>query len=591
MRKNSNTEIINDILNLKNKAGVKFNKYLRNARLYTWTPGLSLRNINQSQVVGYYDLNTYGEDNTSSIQENVIASCVDTIVSKIASTKVRPLFNTVRGSFRDIQVAKQAQHFFDIFFDNINANKLITSVFKDACIFDTGVIWIDPNFEIKRALPWLVYTDPAEVTYGKITRVVYEVKNDPSTEDSKSTFYYYNTKLHKMAVYDGSSVKVEEYNHEKVPFLFMHYVDPLVSNTSTSIADLLYGIQMEIDQLLQKIEDASKLNPALTFFVPEGSTVKANQLDNRIGNVVTYKATPAMTSSPVTVSTPAFIDPQYMQLLAQLKNDAYEAVGISQLSATSQKPTGLDSGRALQTMEDIESDRFETQLNSVIRSYTDLTKLYIELTPEDWQILPTALMREEIEWKEIKEAINRMNIQFSGASSLSKDPQTKLQQLQTLASAGLLPQSRIAMLMEMPDLEQGYSLSNNSLNAVLAVIDDCITKDIYDVPFFIPKEMLKTEIANTMLSLKAADSQGNKDDIDKLTRLYEAVFQGEQYVNKIQQMEMANEQMDTANQQMMEENSNAMAQVDATQQAMSNTMAMSTPEQAQQIGQATGVMQ
>ena len=175
MRKNAT--IISDILDLKNKSGVKFNKYLRNARLYTWTPGLSLRNINQTQVIGYYDLNTYGEDNTSSIQENVIASCVDTIVSKIASTKVRPFFNTVKGSFRDIQVAKQTQHFFDLFFDKINANKIITSVFKDACIFDTGVLWISPDFKIQRALPWLVYTDPAEMTYDNLTRVVYEVKN------------------------------------------------------------------------------------------------------------------------------------------------------------------------------------------------------------------------------------------------------------------------------------------------------------------------------------------------------------------------------------------------------------------------------
>lgn len=576
MRKNAT--IISDILDLKNKSGVKFNKYLRNARLYTWTPGLSLRNINQTQVIGYYDLNTYGEDNTSSIQENVIASCVDTIVSKIASTKVRPFFNTVKGSFRDIQVAKQTQHFFDLFFDKINANKIITSVFKDACIFDTGVLWISPELKIQRALPWLVYTDPAEMTYGCLTRVVYEVKNDPSTSDSASTYYYYNTKDKIMAIYDGKkSPVVSKYDHDKLPFIFMHYNSPLVSNTSTSIADLLYGIQMEIDQLLQKIEDASKLNPALTFFVPDGSTIKTEELDNRIGNIVKYKATPNMTTSPVTVSTPAFIDPQYMQLLSQLKQDAYEAVGISQLSATSQKPMGLDSGKALQTMENIESDRFETQLNTVIRSYVDLARLYIDLSPEDNNVLPTALMREDIKWKEVKDSIDKMNIQFSGADALSKDPQTKLQQLQMLASAGLLPQSRIAMLMEIPDLEQGYSISNNSLNAVLAVIDDCITKDIYEVPFFIPKEMLKTEIANTMLSLKAADSQGNKDDIAKLTRLYEVVFQGEQYVNKIEQAEAANNEMDIANQQMMA----------ANEQQMVNTMAQSTPEQAEMISNAT----
>lgn len=565
----SKNDIVRNINDLKNKAGVKFNKYLRNARLYTWTPGLSLRNINQSQVVGYYDLDTYGEDNTSSIQENVIASCVDTIVSKIASTKVRPFFNTVRGSFRDIQVAKQTQHFFDIFFDKININKIVTSAFKDACIFDTGIIYIDEHYEIQRALPWLVYTDPAEMTYNKLTKVVYEVKNDPCRPDSGSTYYYWDTKNKVYAVYDGNKVVVKEWKNSNIPFIFLHYNQPLLSNTSTSIADLLYGIQMEIDQLLQKIEDASKLNPALTFFVPKGSTLKANQLDNRIGNVIEYAAT-NLVQNPITVSTPAFIDPQYLQLLAQLKQDAYEAVGISQLSATSQKPQGLDSGKALSTMENIESDRFETQLNSVIRAYTDIARLYIQLTPDDWQILPTALMREEIKWSEVKESVDKMNIQFSGADALSKDPETKLKQLQMLASAGLLPQSRIATLMEIPDLEQGYSLSNNALNAVLAVIDDCITKDIYEVPFFIPKEMLKSEIANTMLSLKAADSQGNKEDIAKLQRLYEAVFQGQEYINKIEQAKAQEEQMEEANEQMQQANvemANSLNQQAASQAA------------------------
>lgn len=578
--------IISDINNLKNKSGVRYNKYLRNARLYTWTPGLSLRNINQSQVIGYYDLNTYGEENTSSIQENVIASCVDTLVSKIASTKVRPFFNTVKGSFRDIQVAKQTQHFFDIFFDKININKIITSAFKDACIFDTGVIYIDEEYNIKRALPWLVYTDPAEMTYGNPSRAVYEIKNDPSREDGGSTYYYWNSNEHVYAVYDGSKCTVKEYANERIPFIFLHYIDPIVSNSSTSIADLLYGIQMEIDQLLQKIRDASALNPALTFFVPEGSTIKTNQLDNRIGNIITYKAS-NLVQNPITTATPAFIDPQYMQLLTQLKQDAYEAVGISQLSATSQKPMGLDSGKALQTIENIESDRFETQLNSVIRSYVDLARLYIELTPDDWQILPTALMREEIDWKEVKESINNMNIQFSGADALSKDPQTKLAQLQMLASAGLLPQSRIAMLMEIPDLEQGYSLSNNALNAVLAVIDDCITKDIYEVPFFIPQDMLKTEIANTMLSLKAADSQGNKEDIDKLKRLYEAVVQGQEYVNGIQQAKAQEEQMENANQQLQQANIQQANEINQNMAAMANsTMANSTQEQAQQMASA-----
>jgi len=214
-----------------------------------------------------------------------------------------------------------------------------------------------------------------------------------------------------------------------------------------------------------------------------------------------------------------------MKLVEDLKQSAYELVGISQLSAMSTKPTGLDSGVALSTMENIESDRFETQLNQVIRAYVDIAKTCIEVFPEEDTILPEDNQRLSIKWKDIVEESNKMVVQFSAADSLSKDPSTKLQQLQMLAQTGIIPQTRIAQFMELPDIQSGYSLSNNAINAVLTCINDCIEKDIYEVPDFIPFLMLKEEIINTQLSLKAAASAENDNtkDIAKLTKLYERV--------------------------------------------------------------------
>ena len=187
----------------------------------------------------------------------------------------------------------------------------------------------------------------------------------------------------------------------------------------------------------------------------------------------------------------------------------------------SQKPEGLDSGKALSTMEDIESDRFETQLNTVIRAYVDLSRLCIQLFPPEDDILPPNRLRNTITWADIVSMRDQMSIQFSAANSLSKDPSTKLQQLQQLYQAGLIPQSRIAQLMDLPDLQLGYSITNNSINAVLSVIDDCIEKDVYDVPDYIPVNMLMEEILNTCLSLRAGNSSENANDINKLLKLYD----------------------------------------------------------------------
>ena len=77
--------------------------------------------------------------------------------------------------------------------------------------------------------------------------------------------------------------------------------------------------------------------------------------------------------------------------------------------------------------------------------------------------------------------------------------------------------------MEIPDLESGYSMANNSINAVMTVIDDCIMKDNYSVPDYIPIPLLKEELINTMLSLRASDHPKNVIDIAKLTQLYQNV--------------------------------------------------------------------
>ena len=542
MRKVKDSDITSAVASLKAFSSNRLSKYHRNYRRYNYTPFASLNNIKDPSVVGYYEQPAeIEEDTTATPQLNVIKSCIDTLTSKIAQSKVRPFFNTQNGTFKDIQTVKQAQAFFDLYYDAQNVNKKVSETFRDACIFEKGVIYIDPvTKEISKALPWQVFLRPAEVTYGKLTRVYYERKDYPTTllddelvrksnnENNDYVVYgvYYDIFNHiKAEIIDGVVYRKSVYAPNKLPFVFLHYCSPIVGDTSQSIVDMLNSIQLEIDNLMMKIKDASQLNPALTFCVPKGSSVKTSQLNNRVGQILEYTATPNMTGSPVTVATPAFIDSQYMSLIEELKQSAYELVGISQLSAMSTKPTGLNSGVALSTMENIESDRFETQLNQVIRAYVDIAKTCIEVFPEEDTILPEDNQRLSIKWKDIVEESNKMVVQFSAADSLSKDPSTKLQQLQMLAQTGIIPQTRIAQFMELPDIQSGYSLSNNAINAVLTCINDCIEKNIFEVPDYIPFTMLKEEIINTQLSLKAAASEhnDNMDDIAKLTKLYESV--------------------------------------------------------------------
>lgn len=534
--KQINPDIQSEINRLENFYGTYRSKCRRNLRLYEYSPLISLDNLTDDAVVGYYQSGFFDneDDTTSSIQENVIRSCIDTLVSKISSQKVRPFINTVNGSFRDMQIAKQAQDYFDAVFDEQNVNKTISDAFRDSCIFDKGVIYINNNDKsISRVMPWQVFIDPREYSYRRLTKLVYKQEQFPVSllpikvkgNIEYVTYYqYWNLNEGKKYHYipELNRYEEEKWEYNALPFLFINYSSPVKATTSQSVVDLLYGIQMEIDSLMLKIKDASQLCAPMQYFVPEGSNIKASKVSNRVGEVYTYSLPPNITTSPITVSTTPFMDPQWIQTVETLKQHAYELCGISQLSATSQKPNGLNSGVALSTMEDIESDRFETQLNTIIRTYVDIARLMIQIFPSDEDILPPNRLRTTIKWSDIVEMRDEMSVQFSAAENLSKDPSTKLQQLQALYAAGLIPQSRIAQLMNLPDLQLGYSIANNSINAVLAVIDDCIENDNYDIPDYIPNQMLLEEIMNTCLSLKASNNPDNNADIEKLLQLYKA---------------------------------------------------------------------
>ena len=570
---------------LKSLNESRLSKYYRNYNYYNNTPAGTLKTIRNPSIVGLYNIDESPENDTTLTPSiNVIKSCIDTLTSKIAQSKVRPFFNCINGTFKDINVCKNAQQYFDQYFDIEEVNKKVSMAFRDACIFDHGVIYVDSETKsITKALPWQVFVRPAELTYNNVTRAYYCQNDYPvsmlpekyrnkvlkSNPDQEYVTYgiYYDTVDQCKAVYitELDFVEIEKYEGNRVPFIFLWYNNPIHGGSSVSVVDMLYGIQCEVNTLMSKVKDASQLSPALTFFLPDDATIKSTQLNNRVGNVITYKATSDMSGSPVTVATPNFIDNQYIELINNLKETAYEMVGISQLSAQSKKPSGLNSGIALQTVEDVESERFEEQLNQVIRCYVEIAKTCLRVFPKEETILPDTPNRLDVRWKDIVDEEKKMQIQFSAADSLSKDPSTKLQQLQQLAQVGVIPQERIAQFMELPDLEGGYSLSNNAINAVLSVIRDCIESDNYDVPDYIPIPMLKTEIINTQLSLRAANFKKNQEDIEKLNQLYNVVVQMEQQMNQPTPEEQAMQQQQ---QQQMQQAQMAEQQAAMQQQAM-----------------------
>lgn len=549
---------INKIIN---KDSEKYWKYERNFQYYTNTKALSLKDA--TQTLGY---NANLMNNTTSVvRENIIFNTISALVSKIAEhTKARAYINTIKGNFEDIQVAKAAQQYFDIIFDQQNIYHIISMAFRDACIFERGWVFVDKdNKKLKNVLPWEIYVDGNEIVRNEpIKQIVWkqdkfpvinlpdDIDTSEVTRDEVTFIRYWNSKDHIMAtlIPEMRYIKVEDWENDVVPFLTITYDDPISTKSTTSVVDLLYSIQRQVDSILDKISEAVDRSLVNIITIPNNSNIKDEKMSNKVAQIIRYDFTSEMTGNPVGIQTPAPIDGSYINLLNKFTDDAYQMVGISELSVTSQKPTGLDSGKALQSLENIEADRFQLQVNKVVHMYDEVARICTELF--DGSILPVSNDRMKLSWKLLRKINEKMTIQFTAVDNESKLPSGKSVEIQNLAKSGFLPVNRVPMLMYTPDLEQAYSFAMNAYNAIQTVIWDCVKEDKYKIDPYIPLEELKPEIMNTCLLLKSLGGEDNERDIKKLLKLYKEADRMEAEVGQAEQMDDASSQLDAISNEM-----------------------------------------
>lgn len=465
---------------------------------------------------------------------NVIKSCIDTLVSKVASAKVRPFFTPIQGTYNTLKVLKQTQIFFDDLYERIDTVKKITMAFRDACIFDTGYIFVNPfDYSVMKINPWQAAILDAEYHYGKITKALISFEDVPKTIlksvysiDHKEPYatkldLYIDTEDKKVyCIIGGGSnvVKTISYN-APIPLVILHCTTPIKGAKTLSMTDELYNIQWNINLINARIKEATTLSPSNLILVPDGTNINTQNLDNRAGQIIKYKPTPGV-SSPVDVASPAPISPSYAELLEYYINKAYEMTGISQLSAQSINPLGANaSGAALQSMENIESTRFETQLNQVVRAYVDLSKLLIAMLPEDTDILPSEANRSGYKWADVKKQSNLINIQYSAQSMLSKDPSKRLEQIIQLSQVGLIPQGKIGRFLEMPDLSEVFNIMTAAQDAVDKVIQMAVDNDFYDIPRYVSYDLLGKGITALQNQLLGAYTENNPQTLIDLTRI------------------------------------------------------------------------
>ena len=456
------------------------------------------------------------------ISYNLVQSVIDTLCNKMAKNKPKPLFLPSGGDYKMHKRAKKLTKFCDgIFYEN-KAYEMGPIILRDGCVAGDGVVHVyndQGRVKFERVLEQELYVDEIESFYGhprqihrcknidrqvliemfpdskKVIEAASRAKTDlaglnmavsdqitvveswhlPSGPDADDG-------LHTICIVDQAvtdPLLYEPYTKNRFPFAFWKWSPRLYGFWGQGLAEQLQNIQLEINKLLWVIQRSMHLAGSFKIFVENGSKIVSEHFNNEFGSIIHYSGVPPQ------YVVPPIVPPEIYQHLITLKALGFEQAGISQLSAASQKPQGLNSGKALREMVDIESDRFIAVEQAYEDFFLDLADLAIDTGRDIYKETgkfsvhtPGKKFLEEIDWSDIDLERDEYIMQKFPVSSLPDDPAGRLETIQEYMQAGLISPRSGRRLLDFPDLEEAEKLANSEEEYLNQVVEKMVEEGI-----------------------------------------------------------------------------------------------------------------
>jgi hypothetical protein len=173
-----------------------------------------------------------------------------------------------------------------------------------------------------------------------------------------------------------------------------------------------------------------------------------------------------------------------------LENKAYAIAGVSMLSSRSEKPSGLDSGKALQTYNDIESERFVLVGQAYEELHVDVYKRTIDIAQKiakrdkKFGVLSGSENEglEKIIWADINVNKDVYQVKAFPSSALPQQPEARYQRLSEMLQGGLITPEEFYDLNDMPDLKTGNDIKYSDYNAIKANLSRIVESKTYIRP-------------------------------------------------------------------------------------------------------------
>jgi hypothetical protein len=517
-------------------------------------------------VYSYAGSNVSKMDRTRTLPDdrptfNLIQAGTDTLVSRLGQSEPAPKFLTDGGDYRERHLAQELNQFVLGEFYQTNAYAKAVKMLRDGITMGTGCLKVFEGDNGKVCIDRVLQTDlfvddndslngePQQMIQLKLVDrdrlmannpksksiiaetpqsfpdnapdtgrttadqvMVVEGWRLPSGPDENAPGYMPGR--HTIATMNGVILD-EEWTKTKFPFVFLNYSDPYLGFWGQGLATQLFGTQMALNRILYTISRAITLVGVPRVFIDQSSKVVKAHNNNEIGVIITYSGVkPSYEVAPCNAA----------ELYAErdkLISYGFRQCGISDMQSTGEKPQGLDSGEAIRSFDDVNSDRFAELSKKYDNVFIDLaylvTDVAMDIAKRDGSyqtVYPNKDGTKEIDLPAMSLLKNPFVIKCFNESSLPRQPAGRMATVTEQVQAGMLTLKEGRRLMRFPDLEENECLDNASEERIFKYLDAIVHDGKYTPPDPFMDLQLATELVVKYLNLYlAAGLEEEKADL------------------------------------------------------------------------------
>lgn len=497
---------------------------------------------------------------------NVTQSCIDTLVSRITQSRPKPVFLTEGGDYRERKLSKNMNQFIMGEFFRTKAYSLGEESLRDSGILGDGLIKVfehNNKVALERVMETEVFVDRNDAYYGKPRNLIQMKlcdretilalfpKEEKEVVDAQKAYVdssgeSQETVVDQIILVEGWHLPVptldeetgetilengrhviacsagilldEAWERESFPFVKLGYNPNPVGWFSQGLAEQLSGTQIEINKLLATMSQAINLIGVPRIFIDEMSKVLETAFNNNVGTIIKFRGT-----KPIYEVAPCVPQEMY-EHLQRLVDYAYQVSGVSALSAAAKKPAGLNSGEAVRSYDDLQTDRFAALSKRYENMYIELAYQIIDLAKDIYErtgkyttVCPSKDGTREVDLPKAAMLRDSYVIQCYDESSLPKDPAGRQAKLSEMLASGEVTLQEFRRLSGFPDLEQSDKLANALEERILQTLDLIVEDGTYNAPdsFVLDPTDLATTIVVQYINLYAS----NKLEDDKMQLL------------------------------------------------------------------------